>query len=337
MGEYPYAVLIGRFQPFHLGHAELARRALELADRLIIVIGSHGAPRSLRNPWTSEERQFLISLSGLPAERYAIVKVRDSAYNFTDWIVRVRSAVEAIAGDSPVLLAGHYKDDTSGYLDCFPGWTLAAQPALRGGLSSTSIREAIFEGRLEEARRHVAPGARDAIADWSRGGECAELREEHAFIKEYRKKWEGSPYPPTFVTADAVVFALGQVLLVRRKRNPGKGRLALPGGFVDQEESVEKAALRELREETGIEVGQGQLRSSIRMREVFDHPRRDPRGRMITHAFMLELQAKELPALRAGDDAASALWLPLSRLESMEGEFFADHAQIVKFFMNRMR
>lgn len=344
MKAYDAAVVVGRFQPFHSGHLALLRRACQLSDRVIVVIGSHEAPRGLRNPWTSDERRELIDLSIAEAMRESgstatYVYARDSAYNFSEWLVRVQRLVREAGGEGRTAIVGHFKDDTSSYLKLFPDWDLEAMPAQSGGISSTALRDAYYEGRLGSSplAGALAPAALAFLERWSRTPQFAEVAAEHEFVKNYRKRWEGSPYPPTFVTADAVVFALGRVLVVRRGRNPGKGRLAFPGGFVNVDEGIEAACLRELREETGIDVAQPVLRSSIKAREVFDHPLRDPRGRIITHAFMFELGLKELPAVKGEDDASEAFWLPLHRLEDEEAGFFGDHVQILRFFMNRLR
>jgi bifunctional NMN adenylyltransferase/nudix hydrolase len=69
---------------------------------------------------------------------------------------------------------------------------------------------------------------------------------------------------------------------------------------------------------------------------VFDHPDRDPRGRMITHAYMIELQnQKALPKIKAADDAKEAFWLPIARIEGLSREFFGDHQMIIKYFLGR--
>ena len=75
--------------------------------------------------------------------------------------------------------------------------------------------------------------------------------EDRRWNEEFRAKWSGTPYPPMFVTADAVVIHRGKILLIRRAGMPGRGRLALPGGYVEHSELIQDAAVRELIEEAG--------------------------------------------------------------------------------------
>jgi bifunctional NMN adenylyltransferase/nudix hydrolase len=70
----------------------------------------------------------------------------------------------------------------------------------------------------------------------------AEMLAELAYARRYREAWSSAPYPPIFVTADAVVIQDGHVLLIRRKGRPGQGQWAIPGGFVEQDEFVVDAA-----------------------------------------------------------------------------------------------
>lgn len=98
------------------------------------------------------------------------------------------------------------------------------------------------------------------------------------------------------VTVDAVVFADGSgekhVALVRRKNEPYKGSWALPGGFVEMDESLDKAVMRELQEETGLRnVPLTQL-------HCFGDPGRDPRGRTISVVFAGELLSKDEHGVR---------------------------------------
>jgi 8-oxo-dGTP diphosphatase len=131
------------------------------------------------------------------------------------------------------------------------------------------------------------------------------------------------------VTADIVVFTFEgsalKVLLVRRKGSPHKGRMALPGGFVGENEPLERAALRELKEETGLRnVSVEQLCS-------FGDPRRDPRGRVLTVAFLAMVPSGQ--SLKAGSDASSAAWCPVDKLPALA----FDHCRIVECALQRLR
>ena len=117
---------------------------------------------------------------------------------------------------------------------------------------------------------------------------------------------------------------------------PGKGLLALPGGFVQPDLTLEQNAIKELKEETQIKVPVPVLKGSIKDSKEFDYPERSQRGRTITFAYYFELESKlknGLPRVKGGDDAKKAFWLPLSALGEKEDEFFEDHIHIVRFFL----
>ncbi len=128
-------------------------------------------------------------------------------------------------------------------------------------------------------------------------------------------------YPRPSVTADVAVLRLEElpeILLIQRKYPPFKDLWALPGGFIEMEETLEEAARRELMEETGIRAAE-----LIRF-DTYDHPDRDPRGRTITQVFvMIWKAALGIPA--AGSDAVGLQWF---RLDELPGLAF-DHRQII--------
>ncbi|WP_445520958.1 NUDIX domain-containing protein [Streptomyces sp. NEAU-174] len=123
----------------------------------------------------------------------------------------------------------------------------------------------------------------------------------------------------TIRTADVVLLAAGQVLLIKRGWAPYKGCWALPGGHVDTGETSLAAAARELEEETGIAVSTAELRKVA----SYDAPGRDPRGRYATVAYTATLPSPVPP--RAGDDASAARWWPLDALPHLA----FDHAEIL--------
>ena len=101
-----------------------------------------------------------------------------------------------------------------------------------------------------------------------------------------------------WISTDCVVFdERGRVLLIRRKNDPFKGRYAFPGGFIEVGETAENAALRELKEETGIQA------NNLRLIGVYSDPNRDPRHHSITVAYLVSVHGQ---TPKAGDDAATA-------------------------------
>jgi len=111
-------------------------------------------------------------------------------------------------------------------------------------------------------------------------------------------------YQNPALTVDAVWIRRGRVLLVERGREPFRGMWALPGGFVELEETVEQAVVREVREETGMNV------RPVGLVGVYSGPDRDPRKPTTTVAFLVRGPAGRP---RGGDDAATAEWVPLAR------------------------
>ncbi len=129
------------------------------------------------------------------------------------------------------------------------------------------------------------------------------------------------------VAADVVVLApqSGEisVLLIERRNDPYRGRLALPGGFVDPGETAEQAARRELAEETGVTGFRGRFEQ---LAAYGPAGRRDPRGEIVSVAF-LALAAEPLP-VQGGDDAASAEWVPVAEALA-PGRLAFDHERIL--------
>lgn len=130
-------------------------------------------------------------------------------------------------------------------------------------------------------------------------------------------------YSRPALTADAIVVTRDppqRVLLIRRKHPPFAGGWALPGGFVDQDEPLETAARRELREETGLEV------QALEQMHTFGDPGRDPRGWTVSVAFVAVADAAQSQP-KASDDAAEVAWYPLDQLPPLA----FDHGKVLAF------
>jgi len=335
-----YCVYIGRFQPLTIAHEFMIRRAFEEAENVIIILGSDKSSPSLKNPFTTEERKKMI-LSAFPDSNIVILPVKDSAYNFNAWIAEVYKKIIAFAKPcTTIKIIGHFKDDSSYYLKHFPQWKFVHETRTYDGLSATTVRNQLFDGTGHLSTKwttFVSVSTMNFLMSWMEREKTRfnSFVAEYDFLKKYHKLWESTPYPPTFVTTDAVVLSRSHILLIKRGRNPGKGLYALPGGFLDQNETIEQNCIRELREETKIDVATPILKSSITQVHVFDHPKRDPRGRIITHAHLFELSVKDMPNVKAADDASEVAWIPIGELDSIEDQFFGDHIQIIKFLLGR--
>lgn len=329
------AVLIGRFQPFHNGHAALLKTALATAPKVFILLGSAFAARNAKNPFNWEERAAMIActLSETDRARVEFLPMRDY-YNDQRWAGTAASAVEGKTNKGArIALIGYLKDASSQYLNRFPDWEFIAAPQ-HGEIDASALRRIWFEGEDPEVSRALlAPLMPKAILQYLEG--CAQLphfanlRTEHLAIEKNKKIWGTGP----FITVDAIVKASGQVLLIRRGRAPGKGLLAVPGGFLDGRERVLQGAIRELREETGFALLDDQLEAALAGTAVFDHPDRSARGRTITHAHYFDLKNARPPQVEGADDAAEALWVAIAELRAMEGEFFEDHFNILDHFL----
>jgi bifunctional NMN adenylyltransferase/nudix hydrolase len=334
--KYDTLVLIGRFQPLHSAHLEIIKRATALTDQLVIIVGSANQPRTYKNPFTFAERKRMIldATRGLDLRIY-VEPNTDTIYNDQAWAVRVQSIVSTYRdlGDR-VGIIGHKKDDSSFYLDMFPQWGYENVELLEF-LSAVDIRDLYFKQQVNyKFIRGVLPETTyDFLLDFAHTDEYRQIIREREFIAEHNKQYAGLRYPPIFSTADAVVICSGHVLMIKRRAEPGRGLWALPGGYVNAntDKSVEDAAIRELREETQIRVPAPVLRGSIVRSKVFDAIDRSPRGRIITHAFHIQLPDGELPKVKGSDDAEKARWVPIAEVRSEE--CFEDHFEIISHFV----
>lgn len=135
-------------------------------------------------------------------------------------------------------------------------------------------------------------------------------------------------YPRPAVTVDAAVLVkkdgITSILLIERKHDPFKGCYALPGGFVDEDETLEEAVVRELQEETNLSL------NNLQQFRVYSRPDRDPRGRTISVIFISELDS--FPDAVAGDDAAAVKWFPFDQLPDLA----FDHGEIVNDIIKKV-
>lgn len=336
--QYDTLVFIGRFQPFHAGHQYVLEQAFKQARQVVVLVGSSNVHRSCENPWSFLEREAMIrdavhNQNSL-YQSLVVAPLGDYTYNDTAWVTAVQTAVnEATSFNDKIGLIGFDKDSTSYYLRMFPTWEVVEIPSQYGTINATQIREQYFQ-QAPIISEFLPDTVRIELRKFALTETFKWLLTEYDYIRDYKKIWSNTPFPPVFVTVDPVVIQSGNILLVTRKDAPFAGSLALPGGFLNMNERLEDAVVRELKEETRIADNKGELppamlKSFITKREVFDDPNRSKRGRSITHAYLFDLPKKDdLYKVRGDDDAEHAAWYSLADLKTED--FMEDHAFIIQ-------
>jgi bifunctional NMN adenylyltransferase/nudix hydrolase len=305
-------IFIGRFQPIHHGHIHALGVAASQVQKLYILVGSANTCRSIKNPWSFEERKQMLTLK-LHTERitnYEIIPLNDYRYSDTQWMSDVRATIEHYNMGSPILF-GHMKEGND-YLKWFPELKFKSIEA-QYTINATMIREEMFENN-------------DPLMPETVRGDYAFYQKEKQLFKDY-------PFPETlnFNCSDAILECQGHVLLIQRKFSPGRGAWALPGGFRNQRETFLDCAIRELIEETNVRVPEKVLRGSIVKTELFDNPSRSfgiPRNTMAVYMRVSPNPDYSLPRANGADDAALCKWVPLTdALNNIE--MYDDHKDII--------
>jgi bifunctional NMN adenylyltransferase/nudix hydrolase len=325
-------VLIGRFQPFHLGHEFLLNEAARYCDEILILIGSSYRARSIKNPWTYTERCAMIRAAN-PTLPIHFAAIPDYFYAEDAWFKAVQQAAETRFPQAQFELFGHTKDSSSYYLQHFPSWNLHECPDFNN-INATEIRQALL--LKQTLLTSLLPTAVTQILnDFMHCPLYANLCAEAHHIQEYRQSWAHAPYPPIFSTVDSIVICNEQILLIERGHPPGKGLLALPGGFLEVNEWARDGLIRELIEETQIKRSRTDLQSDLQQIKVYDYPDRSNIGRVITHAGLFILNLDAPPPIQAHDDAAQVFWHPIANLSAIQDQFHDDHYQIIRDILDQ--
>lgn len=332
--DFDLSIVIGRFQPLHVGHCSVIESAIEKSGHTLVMVGSSNGSISIQNPWSVEDRIEMIERTfsqKIELGELSCTGIPDSPYREGSWVARVKRMVKdkqtelAKSGKKyeRVALVGHFKDTSSSYLALFPEWVLVEAPNYKG-LNATDIRYAMFNGNQDGWKLNIPDQVKNYVDTWQQTPIYTELTREFNYIQNYKAGYAMLPYPPIFVTVDALVVQSDKILLINRKDSPGKGLWALPGGFLNADEPLADAVIREVEEETGIRLPKPRTPPV-----VFDAPNRSSRGRTITHAYIFELppELKVIPV--AGDDAKSAEWVPLEYVRNNSRAMFEDHWHII--------
>jgi bifunctional NMN adenylyltransferase/nudix hydrolase len=305
-------IFIGRFQPVHQGHVHALGIAASQVDKLYILVGSANQCRSIKNPWTFQERVQMLrnKLRTANISNYEILPLNDYRYSDSQWMSDVRATVEHYDMGVPTLF-GHMKEGNN-YLTWFPDWPFKSIES-QYNVNATAVRQRMFDLKDPDMP--------------------ATVQDDYAFYQKEKVTFGNYPFPETlnFNCSDAILECQGHVLLIQRKFAPGRGAWALPGGFRNQRETFLDCAIRELIEETNVRVPEKVLRGSIVKTELFDDPSRSfgiPRNTMAVYMRINPNPDFSLPRANGADDAALCKWVPLTdALNTIQ--MYDDHKDIL--------
>lgn len=307
-------VFIGRFQPAHKGHIQVLKESASRVNMLLILIGSANQCRSIKNPWTYKERRNYLfeKLHEAKVTNYVIKPLNDYKYADSQWITDVRLTVEDTFYNKAPTIFGHMKEGNN-YLNWFPDWKFENVNS-EYTINATQVRNRMFA---------------EANSDMP---EC--VRADKDFYDREAQLFSNYPFPETlnFNCGDALLECQGHILLIMRKRAPGAGTWALPGGFRDRKDkTLVDCALRELEEETNVRVPAKVLRGSIVKTELFDDISRSfgiPRNTMAVYMRVNPNPDGTLPRANGADDAVEAKWVTLTDALN-KYDLYDDHKDII--------
>lgn len=311
------AVVIGRLQPFHNEHKRLIDHARQVADKVIILIGSAYEPRSLKNPWTYEERRAMI-MSVYPDHDIDFAPLRDYPYDNDAWFRNARNIIESLVEpENDIVIVGCNKDASTFYLEGFPNYDLDLIEC-DTKLDATIIRQDIWEGF--GLRQDLVPAAVfEWITQWYAKDSSVihKLKQKFVDVNKYRQQWGEGP----FICVDSILMSEREWFAVIKHQ---EGTLALPGGFLDKGERTLDGARRECREEIGFDPGDSPTDFFIA-----DNPSRDERCHNVSMVYVWDV-GDDMPQLTAGDDAVEVHWMDFHEIQQRREEFRADHWHLLE-------
>lgn len=341
-------IVIGRFQGFTKAHFKLIETAALESDKVLVMIGSANRRKSIKNPWTAEERIDAIKKcldSWEHLNKLEFIPINDYPDQDIDWVENVSEKVYSTLDSwsngewqATITVFGCLKDESSFYLEHFPDWRLGLTTLIEG-VDATEVRKLWFIGKQTIQYLRDFEPMHPLFGNWLFDQTYnSNLQEEWDFYQKEKERFKDYPYPETlnFCCADAVLIHNGYVLLIERGAAPGKGCWALPGGFKNNNETFLQAAIRELKEEAGIQMSDEDLESCIRHHDVFDNPTRSLGIPRISYAYLFDLTygisnspiKVSLPRIVAGDDAVNYRWTNIADIPNLN-DIYDDHALII--------
>lgn len=321
-------LVIGRFQPLHNGHVAIIQKAIEENDKVLVLVGSENKLADYKNPFGSEVRIHLIKEHF--GDQVIIKGINDYPSDF-EWIEDVVSRVNTIQEDPSKVCLYTSEKDSEYYATNFL-YDLDVQSS--EGLSATRVREFMYKNVVHTQVPEVSA---DFLTEFIGSSEWERLRDEFMLctISKDEANEAHAFSNPIEPVVHAMVIQSDKVLLVKRRGVRGKGQLALPGGFLDKGETTRAGALRELHEETGLD-----LLNQARAAEVAHVVTENMNGlstRTLGINYAYAVHPEETLEPIAGDDAEEVQWVSLAGICDGKVFLFYNHVLIIRQLLERIK
>jgi len=329
-------LVIGRFQPLHNGHVALIQKAYEENDVVLVLVGSANELTNYKNPFTVEERIGLIEAEFSYADRLHVKGINNYPSD-NEWIQDVIGRVNTIEEDPTEVSLYTSEKDEDFYGKSF---LYGLKVVESEGLNATDIRAHLYcvsIQRVENRVNDVPENTKDFLLEFHGTPEWLRLRNEYVLCHDGRQAAiESHKYSnPIEPVVHAMVIQGDECLLVKRGGGRGHGQWALAGGFLNCDEATRAGALRELKEETGLD-----LMNQSRAAEVAFAVEENLNGlstRTIAFNYCYAVHPSEVLKPIAGDDAQEVKWFPIKDIVEGKMPLFYNHVTIIRRLVKEIK
>lgn len=326
-------IVIGRFQPFHTGHQSLITKSLNECENTVVFIGSANKSRDYNNPLTNEERKetILNSYKGTPALH--IVFLHDKP-TLEEWVANVYGLINHMSQgeddvDPSTVTLYVAKKDEPFYTENF---LFNTEVVGLSGISGTEVRKNLYKGSgtpFADMPHSTLTLLKGVLAS----GHWRRMKEEYnSCVSGKAKATLSHAYSnPIEPVVHAVVVQGTKALLVKRNSVRGYGQWALPGGFLEANESTQEGALRELWEETGIDLKKLQCAQlAVALEENLDDISVRTLG--VNYLFVVK-ESEEIEVLVDKTEVLDYKWTELADITGDKEILFYNHNLVVQRLM----
>ncbi len=325
-------LVIGRFQPLHNGHVALIQKAMDDNDVVLVLVGSQNKLTDYRNPFDIETRLGLLKEHFNQYDKMYF-KGMDDYPNDEQWVEDVISRVNTI-NDNPTATTVYTSEKDEDFYRTNFIYNVEVSPSK--GLNATDIRASVYDGK-STMYVNLPSEVVDYVEQWKTTIEYNRLYNEFYLCTESKlAATEAHAYSnPIEPVAHAMVIQGDKVLLVKRSGVRGNGQWALPGGYIQHTETTRAGALRELKEETSVD-----LLTQPRAAEVAFAVEENMNGlstRTIGFNYCYAVHPEETLDIVAGDDAQDVQWFPLEDVANGDMPLFYNHTTVIRRLLEEIK